>query len=39
LLLFDVSMTLAHQRNAPKIRKFLEKVQIEGSQLTFKLRF
>ena len=39
LLLFDVSMALAHQSNAPKIRKFLEKVQVEGSQLTFKLYF
>lgn len=39
LLLFDISMAVAHQRNAPKIRKFLEKVQVEGSQISFQLHF
>lgn len=39
LLLFDVSMALAHQPNGKKMQKFLEKVQIQGSSLSFRHYF
>lgn len=39
LLLFDVSMALAHQPNGKKMQKFLEKVQIQGSNITFRHYF
>ena len=39
LLLFDISMVLAHQSNDKKIKNILEKVQIEGSSITFRHYF
>jgi len=39
LLLFDVSMVLAHQINGKKLKNILEKVKIEGSSFVFRHYF
>ncbi|GAB4124946.1 MAG: hypothetical protein OHK0045_08060 [Raineya sp.] len=39
LLLFDVSMVLAHQHNGKKMKSILEKIRIEGTNLTLRHYF